>query len=134
VSKDAQTAMGVEATTQKLTAAKNLTTGERLYIDNCGACHFVTGKGAPKVFPELDGASIVNAASPTGLIHTILAGAKTPSTDRAPSVLLMPGFAHRLSDEDVATLASFLRQAWSNSASTVTTDQVATARKNLDSN
>lgn len=32
------------------------------------------------VFPELDGASIALSKSPTGLIHTILAGAATPST------------------------------------------------------
>ncbi len=36
-----------QATEAKLTAAKNLSEGERLYLDNCGACHFVTGKGAP---------------------------------------------------------------------------------------
>lgn len=74
----------VSATEAKLTAAKNLTPGERLYLDNCGACHFVTGKGAPRIFPELDQATIVNAGDPTGLIHTILAGAQQPSTAKAP--------------------------------------------------
>jgi len=120
--------MGAQATTAKLTAAKHLTDGERLYIDNCAACHFVDGKGAGKVFPELDGASIVNSGSPTGLIHTILYGARTPSTDRDPSILLMPGFANRLGDQDVAKLASFLRQAWGNSAPVVTAKDVAPIR------
>jgi alcohol dehydrogenase (quinone), cytochrome c subunit len=122
---------GSKTTTDKLTAAKDLTPGERLYVDNCGACHFVTGKGAPNVFPQLDGASIVNAKSPVGLIHTILAGAQTPSTARAPSVLPMPGFAGRLSDEDVATLATFVRQGWSNSAPAVTAKDVAEVRKSV---
>jgi mono/diheme cytochrome c family protein len=120
-----------QATEAKLTAAKNLSEGERLYLDNCGACHFVTGKGAPAIFPELDGATIVNAKDPTGLIHTILAGAQQPSTAKAPSKLAMPGFAQRLSDDEVAQLATFIRQGWSNTAPAVSKDQVAEVRKTL---
>lgn len=122
---------GVSTTEAKLTAAKNLTSGERLYLDNCGACHFVSGKGAPRIFPELDQATIVNAGDPTGLIHTILAGAQQPSTAKAPSTLVMPGFASRLSDEDVAQLATFIRQGWSNKAGTVSADQVKEVRESL---
>ncbi|WP_425438049.1 c-type cytochrome [Mixta gaviniae] len=121
----------VETTAAKLSAAKNLTEGERLYLDNCNACHFVNGKGAPGVFPELDQASIVNAESPVGLIHTILAGAQQPSTAKAPSTLAMPGFANRLSDEEVAQLATFIRQGWSNTAPAVTSKQVSEVRKGL---
>ncbi|MBT9386093.1 cytochrome c [Pseudooceanicola sp. CBS1P-1] len=120
------------ATTAKLTAATDLSTGARLYIDSCGACHFVNGKGAKDIFPQLDGASVVNADSPTGLIHTILAGAQTPSVERAPSVNLMPGFAARMDDKEVAELASFLRGAWTNDAGAVTADQVAKVRAGLD--
>lgn len=120
-----------QATEAKLTAAKNLSEGERLYLDNCGACHFVTGKGAPGVFPALDQATIVNAKDPAGLIHTILAGAQQPSTKKAPSKLAMPGFAGRLSDDEVAQLATFIRQGWSNTAPAVSRDQVAEVRKTL---
>lgn len=121
----------VSPTEAKLTAAKNLSAGERLYLDNCNACHFVNGKGAPGVFPELDQATIVNAGDPGGLIHTILAGAQQPSTAKAPSTLAMPGFAKRLSDEEVAKLATFIRQGWSNKASAVTAEDVAKVRKTL---
>jgi len=120
-----------QQTEAKLTAAKNLSEGERLYLDNCGACHFVTGKGAPGIFPELDQATIVNAGDPTGLIHTILVGAQQPSTAKAPSTLAMPGFGQRLSDEEVAQLATFVRQGWSNRAAAVTKEQVADVRKTL---
>jgi mono/diheme cytochrome c family protein len=125
----AEDKQGAAARTEaKLTAAVNLAAGERLYLDNCGACHFVTGHGAPRVFPSLDGASVVNAQNPTGLITTILMGAETPSTDRSPSILPMPGFAGRLSDQEVAALASFIRSGWSNSAPAVTAEQVAKLR------
>lgn len=120
------------ATTAKLTAARNLTLGERLYIDNCGACHFVSGEGAQRVFPRLDGASVVNADNADALLHVILAGAATPSTERAPSVLPMPGFAERMDDKEIAELATFLRQGWSNQAGAVTVDQVRKVRESLD--
>ena len=119
------------ATTAKLTAAKDLTLGERLYIDNCGACHFVSGEGAQRVFPRLDGASVVNAHNADALLHVILAGAATPSTERAPSVLPMPGFAERMNDAEVAELATFLRQGWSNQASAVSAEQVREVRKSM---
>lgn len=120
-----------ETTARKLTAATDLTLGERLYLDNCGACHFVKGDGAPRVFPRLDGASVINAQNPTALIHVILAGAHTPSTSRSPSILPMPGFADRMNDAEVAQLATFLRQGWSNRAPVVSGEQVQKVRSTL---
>ncbi|MBD1599688.1 c-type cytochrome [Pseudomonas typographi] len=121
-----------DATAKQLTAATDLNLGQRLYLDNCGACHFVTGQGAPRVFPRLDGASVVNAEKPAGLIHLILAGAQTPSTAQSPSVLPMPGFAGRMSDSEVAELATFVRNGWSNNAPAVSADQVRDARAALN--
>lgn len=117
-----------QATASKLTTAKDLTLGERLYLDNCNACHFVSGEGAPRVFPHLDGASVINAEQPDALLHIILAGATTPSTERAPAELPMPGFAWRLDDKEVAALATFLRQGWSNQAPAVSVEQAQRAR------
>jgi alcohol dehydrogenase (quinone), cytochrome c subunit len=120
-------------TTTRLTAAQHLTLGERLYLDNCSACHFVTGQGAPRVFPRLDGASVVNAAGADGLVRVILAGAKTPSTAKAPSVLPMPGFAARLSDDEVAALVTFVRGGWSNRAGAVDAGEVRKVRESMAS-
>ena len=124
-------AQGVEATAKKLTSATNLTLGERLYLDNCSACHFVKGNGATRVFPVLDGATVANADSPAALLHVIMEGARTPSTDKAPSILVMPGFARRLDDKEVAALASFVRQGWSNTGAPVSEKDVARVREKL---
>ncbi|OWU72704.1 cytochrome c [Phaeobacter sp. 22II1-1F12B] len=102
--------------------------GARLYIDNCNACHFANGRGADEVFPELDGNSLVTAESPTGLISMILGGSELPSTPKRPYSLRMPGFSDRLTDEEVAELASFVRQGWSNDAAVVSADDVADLR------
>ncbi|MEF2070158.1 c-type cytochrome [Consotaella aegiceratis] len=116
--------------TEKLlvSADPSMDLGARLYLDNCNACHFADGRGAAEVFPRLDGNSLVTADSPAGLVSLILNGAELPSTSKRPERLRMPGFADRLSDDEVAALASFLRQAWSNDAGAVKADTVADAR------
>ncbi|WP_110684956.1 cytochrome c [Salinicola aestuarinus] len=114
-----------------LTAAKNLSDGERLYLDNCAACHFNAGQGAERVFPPLNGNALANADNPSGLIHTILAGAKPPATPTIPAQLPMPGFAWRLSDDEVASLATFVRGAWGNDGDAVKAEQVADVRDEL---
>lgn len=111
-----------------LTEAKDLDLGARLYLDNCSACHFVTGNGAPEIFPALANNSLVNADQTGPLIGIILHGAEVPSTERRPMRLVMQGYADRLSDDEVAELASFLRRSWGNDAPPVAAADVATVR------
>ncbi len=111
-----------------IAAEPGLDLGPRLYLDNCNACHFANGMGADEVFPELDGNSLVTADKSTGLISMILYGAALPSTAERPARLRMPGFGDRLSDDEVATLATFVRQAWSNRAGAVSSAEVADRR------
>ncbi|UXN02932.1 cytochrome c [Bartonella sp. HY406] len=120
-----------QKTTKLLTdAAPDMPLGARLYLDNCNACHFANGRGAPQVFPQLDGASIVNAKDPSGMIDVILHGARLPSTKQRPADLAMPSFAYRMNDEEVATLVTFLRHAWGNNAPKVDAKDVAKIRAN----
>ena len=116
-------------TTDMLTEGNpDMVLGARLYIDNCNACHFVNGKGAAGVFPELDGAKIVNAKDPTGLLQIILKGSRMPSTANRPATLAMPGFGWRMNDDEVAALATFLRSSWTNDAPSVKASDVAKTR------
>lgn len=116
--------------TEKLlvSADPSMPLGARLYLDNCVACHFANGKGAAEIFPELAGNALVTADSPNGLIHVILHGAELPSTEKRPMRLRMQGYDWRLSDQEVAELATFVRQGWGNKASAVTADQVKPLR------
>ena len=116
-------------TTDMLTEAKpDMALGARLYMDNCNACHFVNGKGAKGVFPELDGAKIVNAKDAGGLLSVIVNGSRMPSTEKRPADLAMPGFGWRMNDDEVAALATFLRSSWTNDAPAVTAADVAKVR------
>ena len=118
-----------DPTTAKLKAAADLSDGERLYLDNCSACHMPDGKGAPGVFPALADNSLVTAGTTKGLTEVILHGAAMPSTEKRPERLAMPAFGDRLSNAEVATLATFVRSAWGNSAPAVSEDDVTSVRQ-----
>lgn len=118
--------------TARLTAAKvAVDSGERLYLDNCSACHFVDAKGAPPAFPPLAGNTLVNAENPFGMVHVILAGARLPSTPKQMADMAMPNFDWRLSDDEVAKLATFVRSSWGNAAPSVKPAEVAKVRAQL---
>lgn len=119
----------VTETERLLTSADpSMPLGPRLYLDNCGGCHAVDGRGAAEIFPALDGNALVTAKSATGLIHTILHGAELPSTELRPEALRMQGHAWRLDDDEVAELTTFLRQGWHNQASAVSASAVQPLR------
>jgi mono/diheme cytochrome c family protein len=107
--------------------------GAELYDDNCAACHRTDGEGSPKALPKIAGNSSVLAENPNSLIRLVLAGSALPGTTQAPSALGMPGFAWRLSNEDVAQLLTFVRAGWGNKASSVTAGEVARVRGSLES-
>lgn len=80
--------------------------GAVVYTDYCSACHGVNGEGGGG--PMLDGNGFVNGRA--GVINQILFGA----TDHG-----MPPFAPELTDEQIAQVATYIRNAWSNSAGIV---------------
>ncbi|MDM0066951.1 cytochrome c [Variovorax sp. J31P207] len=116
------------ATAKALWQGVNATRGAELYVDNCAACHRSDGMGYAQAFPRLAGNSSVLASDPSSVIRLILDGSRLPATRVAPSELAMPGFGWRLSDDEVAQLATFTRQSWGNQASRVQAAQVGTIR------
>jgi mono/diheme cytochrome c family protein len=106
--------------------------GAELYDDNCAVCHRTDGAGSPKVLPKIAGNPSVLAADPGSLIRLVLAGSTLPGTAAAPSALAMPGFAWRLSNEEVAQLLTFIRASWGNQASGVSAAEVGRVRGALD--
>lgn len=111
----------------------NGTRGAELYVDNCAACHRSDGKGYGTVFPSIAGNSTVLTADATSVIRLILEGSKLPATQTAPSELAMPGFAWRLTDDEVAQLATFVRESWGNQAPKVEATEVGSIRRAIDS-
>jgi mono/diheme cytochrome c family protein len=119
------------ATATALQSGVNGSRGAELYVDNCAACHRTDAQGYAHAFPKVAGNPSVLAQDPATLVRLILAGSALPSTDAAPSNLGMPGFAWRLSDQEVAELGTFIRSSWGNRASAVTVAQVKSVRESL---
>ncbi len=77
--------------------------GEKIYAQNCVACHQATGMGVPGAFPALSGSKVVNGPK-ADQIKLMLAGKQGTA---------MASFKH-LSDADLAGVITFTRNNWSN--------------------
>jgi mono/diheme cytochrome c family protein len=107
-----------------------LTAGGAIFQDLCSACHARDGQGVPQLFPRLSNAATVAAPDPTTVLHVILQGTPTVATDREPTGPAMPGFGWQLNDEQVAAVASYVRNHFAH-APTVTAEQAAKVRADL---
>jgi mono/diheme cytochrome c family protein len=91
--------------------------GRALYEQNCASCHQPDGQGMPPTFPALAGNA--KLADAEYVIKTVLYG--KPGT-------AMPPF-NKLSDEEVAAIASYVRTAWGNDFGPVSPEDVARLRE-----
>jgi mono/diheme cytochrome c family protein len=105
-----------------------MASGQKLYRSACIACHEVDGSGAPRIYPPLPGNANLQSADPSSTLRIILDGAQTVTTQRAPNKGSMPAYP-KLSDQEIADVATYIRNAWGNAAPAVTPEQVAKARK-----
>jgi mono/diheme cytochrome c family protein len=107
--------------------------GVAIYADTCSACHGADGKGVSRMFPPLAGTAIVQSPSPTTVIRLILNGGQAVATDEEPTPVAMPSFGWKLSDEQIAAVASYVRSAWGNRASPVSASAVHAVRQAVES-
>lgn len=108
--------------------AQTLQRGQALYARHCAQCHGDGGEGVAGALPALAGNRAVVLQSPVNVIRTILHGGYLPATAGNPRPHGMPPFLHVLSDEEIADVATFVRNAWGNAAPTVGTIDVYRAR------
>ena len=103
--------------------------GAAIYADTCAACHGENGEGQPRTFPPLAADASVQARDPTTIVRLILAGNRSVPTPAAPTPLAMPPFDWKLDDKEVAAVATYVRNAWGNSAPAVESAKVAKLRR-----
>lgn len=102
--------------------------GSHIYADRCASCHGKDGEGVAGVYPPLN--RNVSVIEPTGInaARAVLLGGFPPVTEGNPRPYSMPPYAQQLSDEDVAAVVTYIRQAWSNHAAAVQERDVVTYR------
>lgn len=92
--------------------------GEKVYAINCLSCHQANGQGVPPAFPGLAGSPITTGDA-AAHIDIVLNG--KPGT-------AMAAYRDLLNDADLATVITYERNAWGNSASIVQPAAVKAAR------
>jgi mono/diheme cytochrome c family protein len=105
-----------------------LMAGRKTYLAVCAGCHGREGEGKPNVTVAMLGNSALRDADPRNLIVATLDGIDEQRFPKHGGMQAMPGFAHELSDKEMADLANFLRGTWGGQATNVTADGVKALR------
>lgn len=100
---------------------KQIQEGKKLFEGTCADCHRINGQGLPDKFPALAGNPFM-VGDPTKVIDTVLNG-------RKGKLGQMPAWKGTFTDQQIAAIISYVRQAWSNKGSPVTVDMVKKRRK-----
>jgi cytochrome c oxidase subunit 2 len=106
----------VEEVEKNWTLEELKTAGEKVYTNNCVACHQANGMGNPPAFPALSGSKLVNGPKEVQL-NLVLNG-------KAGSA--MASFRH-LSDTDIASVITYERNSWANKTGDMITPAEAKA-------
>ena len=107
--------------------------GAALYRDHCAACHGDQGEGrrddsGQAAYPALAGSRLVTQANATNLLRLIERGGFAPATPGHPQPYGMPPFAGVLGAEDLAALASHLRESFGHRAGEIDAVEVLRLR------
>jgi len=104
----------------------NQMTGAQLYDAYCASCHQDRGQGSfDGGLPSLFHNTATGRTNTNNLVMVILDGISWPADG---SGVHMPGFAQTLTDQQVATLGSYLLKHYGNPAAVISADQVKTLR------
>ena len=109
-----------EDTEKKWTLDELKTAGEKVYANNCVACHQANGMGNPPAFPALSGSKMVSGPKEAQL-NRVLNGKKGTA---------MASFRH-LSDTDIAAVITYERNSWANKTGDMVTPSEAKAARAL---
>jgi len=100
-----------------------LSLGKQIYDRECASCHGATGLGMPPHYPPLASNQSIEMASAVNPIRMVLNGGYPPGTAGNPMPYGMPPFAHRLSDDEVAAVVTYIRTSWGNRGGPVSARQ-----------
>ncbi|KKB64154.1 alcohol dehydrogenase [Robbsia andropogonis] len=105
--------------------------GHDIYQSNCAACHKTSGEGVEAMVPSLANNPGVQAPGANNVIRTILMGGRGAATASNPTSAEMPAFAWKLSDQEVAAVATYIRNSWGNAADAITAADATKLRTRL---
>jgi mono/diheme cytochrome c family protein len=98
------------------------------YVALCAGCHGLEGGGLPNTVVALRNNSTLRLADPRNLLVAMLDGIGRENFPHRASLQAMPGFADKLSDQQAAGLANYLRVVWGGQKPDVTEAAVRALR------
>ena len=97
-------ALNAQKIVSTFTLPQLMTKGKSIYDNKCAACHQLTGKGLPPMFPAIQGGAI--ATGPVSQhINLVLHGVNGTA---------MQAFGDQLDNTDLAAVITYQRNAWGN--------------------
>jgi mono/diheme cytochrome c family protein len=90
------------------------------YVALCAGCHGLNGEGVPNTVVPMRGNTTLRLANPRNLIVSVLDGIAAESFPYLQRMQAMPPFADKLSDQQAAELANYLRVSFGGQKPDVT--------------
>lgn len=100
-------------------------TGRTFYVGLCAGCHGTEGEGQPHGSVPMDTNTTAMLPDPRNLIRIIAEGIPARALAHGERMQPMPGFADRMTHEELAELVNYLREQWGNQPGDVVADAVA---------
>lgn len=100
---------------------RRFTAGKEIYLNICQACHQADGRGLDRVAPALLGSAL--ALGPGDVAARILIAGKEGA------VGLMPPLGAALNDDQIASVLTYVRREWGQTADPVQTEVVQDVRR-----
>ena len=116
----------VEDSSDQVVAEKFLA-GQQVYVSYCQGCHMKNGMGVPGLNPPLGETDWVTGDKKR-LIQVILKGMSDPIEINGETYQNVMASHSFLSDQQIADVLTYIRNAFGNSASDISPEEVATER------
>lgn len=116
---------------EALRIERKLESGEKIFALRCASCHQANGLGIPGQYPPLDGSkwatsdpALISYIILNGLKGEIVVKGEVYGTSAAVNMAAVP-----ISDREIANVTTYVRQAWGNNSTEISTDEVAQFRQ-----
>jgi mono/diheme cytochrome c family protein len=122
------TVIGVFAGCQNTVSTATMEEGKKVYLTNCSGCHMENGMGVPRMNPALVRSPYV-MGHPGSLIELVLRGSDFFGAKRSYNNQ-MASF-HALTDEEIASLLTYVRNHYAETGDVISADDVKNIRAKL---